>query len=131
MKGASPRRDKLISVVVVVGNWTADRRLRMERELVWKQVYRAVRTISHSFPENHPGQGHPDVYPTWVIAVCWLWSCLWREPLAWSMRTLASRKKRRRYGQLGFPLPENIPDPSTVCRRMKRLDFQATLEAAN
>jgi hypothetical protein len=103
----------------------------MERELVWKQVYRAVRTISHDFPENHPGQGHPDVYPTWVIAVCWLWSCLWREPLAWSMRTLASRKKRRRYGQLGFPLPENIPDPSTVCRRMKRLDFQATLEAAN
>ena len=103
----------------------------MERELVWRQVYRAVKTISRVFSENHPGQGHPDVYPTWVIAACWLWSCLWREPLSWTMRTLASGKKRRRYRQLGFPLPDTIPDPSTVCRRMKRADFRAALDAVH
>lgn len=103
----------------------------MERELVWKQVYRAVRTIAWILPPNHAGQGHPDVYPTWVIAVCWLWSCLWQEPLCAAMHTLGSRKSRRLYRQLGFDLPDQIPGPSTVCRRMQRPDFACTLERVN
>jgi hypothetical protein len=100
----------------------------MERELVWRQVYRAIIAVAKTFPLTHPGQGHPDVYPTWVIVVCWLWSCLWREPMAAAMRTLRSPKKRRLYRDLGFVLPRVIPDGSTVCRRMQRPDFQRMVE---
>ena len=95
----------------------------MERELVWKQVYHAVVQVSKGFPLNHLGAGHPDVHPTWVIVVCWLWACLWREPLACAMRTLSCAKKRRLFGEMGFPLPARIPEGSTVCRRMQRPDF--------
>src|SRR4051812_36781675 len=101
----------------------------MERELVWKQVYRAVRTISKTWAWNHLGPGHPDVHPTWVLLVCWLWACLWREPVSRAMATLRCRKKRRLYGQLGFALPQAIPDNSTLCRRMQRPDFRQMLEA--
>jgi hypothetical protein len=95
----------------------------MERELVWRQVYRAIKTISKVFPSNHPGSGHPDMHPTWIVVTCWLWACLWRCPMATAMRTLTSAKKRRLYRQLGYPLPEVIPENSTVCRRMQRPDF--------
>jgi hypothetical protein len=103
----------------------------MERELVWKQVYRAIRSVSKQFPLTHPGPGHPDVHPTWVIAVCWLWACLWRDPMATAMRTLRSVKKRRLLGQMGFSLPAHIPDGSTVCRRMQRPDFSGFLSAVH
>jgi hypothetical protein len=101
----------------------------MERELVWMQVYRTIVRVAKVFPLTHSGQGHPDIYPTWVVAVCWLWSCLWREPLAVAMRTLRSAKKRRLYGHLGFRLPRVVPEGSTVCRRMQRPDFQQVIDA--
>jgi hypothetical protein len=101
----------------------------MERELVWAQVYRAVMTVSKQFPLSHAGPGHPDVHPTWVVAVCWLWACLWRQPLSTAVRALRSSKKRRLLGHMGFRLPAVIPEGSTVCRRMKRPDFDRTLAA--
>ena len=100
----------------------------MERELVWRQVYEGIGHISKTFGFGHKGQGHPDVYPTGIILTCWMWACLWREPMAWAMRTLGSPKKRRAFQGLGFSLPHAIPDNSTVSRRMQRPDFWQMLE---
>lgn len=97
----------------------------MERERLWNQVYHAMKQVSKHFSENHSGAGHPDVYPTFVIAVCWFWACLWRWPLNAAVKALSSARKRQCWRGLGYRLPEVIPDYSTVSRRMKRYDFDA------
>lgn len=95
----------------------------MERELVWNKVYDAIRVVAEHLACGPRPQGHPDVYPTWIILVCWLWACLWRLPQVQAMTTLASRAKRRYYGYLGFRLPQVIPANCTVSRRGQRADF--------
>jgi hypothetical protein len=90
-------------------------------------MYHAVVCASKSFPRNHPGPGHPDVHPTWIIVVCWLWACLFRNPVAVAMGTLGCDRKRHLLEKMGFSLPPAIPDASTLSRRMQRPDFRAML----
>jgi len=95
----------------------------MERELVWNRVYQAIVHVSKGFPAGHAGSGHPDVHPTWVIVVCWFWSCLWGRSMAEAMRELQSRKRRGLLEQGGYRLPKRVPDAGTVSRRRRRVDF--------
>jgi hypothetical protein len=101
----------------------------MEDEL-WNKVYRVVmKTASTWSSRSRPG--HPDEYEVWEIALLWLWTALWNQPLTRTLGQLGSRKCRRGLVLLGFRLPMRVPHESTMYRRVWRSDYADFIAAVN
>ena len=102
----------------------------MDDEL-WNRVYRVVMQTASNWSGRSRGPGHPDEYDVWEIALLWLWTALWNQPLTRTLRQLGDRKCRRGLRQLGFRLPPRVPHESTLYRRVWRSDYGAFIAAVN
>lgn len=89
----------------------------MDDEL-WNQVYRVIRNLSGQWTARRGGRrGHPDDYAAWEIALPWVWTALWDQPLTATLAQWGSPRCRRAFALLGFTLPPRLPHESTLRRR--------------
>ena len=103
----------------------------MDGEL-WNIVYRIVRQLAREASITQPTRrGSPDTYDTWEIALIWLWSALWNQPLLTTVHQLTQRGTRRALKILGFRLPRRVPHETTIRRRSLREDYAAFVEAVD
>ena len=102
----------------------------MDDEL-WNRVYRSVMKVAATWPERRH-RGHPDEYPVWEVALLWLWTAFWDQPLTATLAQLADRRCRRGLALLGFALPPlRLPHESTLRRRVWRDDYGRFVGAVN
>jgi hypothetical protein len=103
----------------------------MDGEL-WNIVYRIVHQVARETSIVHrTRRGSPDTYDTWEIALIWLWTAYWNQPLATAVYQLTHRRTRRALKILGFRLPGRVPHETTVRRRSLRQDYAAFIEAVD
>lgn len=104
----------------------------MNRELIWKQVYGAIKMVADLWPEEPPRRGHPDIYATWQVVAWWLWTALWNQPISTTCTQLPKWRIRQGFRQAGYDLPPRAPPhEGTLGRRACRLDFWQFLQALN
>jgi hypothetical protein len=103
----------------------------MDGEL-WNILYRTVRQIARRGSQVvATRRGSPDTYQTWEIALLWLWTAFWDQPLITSVQQLTDRRTRRGLKMLGFRLPGRVPHETTIRRRSLREDYAAFIAAVD
>lgn len=100
---------------------------------LWNVVYRTVRLVARSWPATpqRRGRGRPDTYEPWEIALIWLWTAFWDQPLVATVEQLASQKFRTAMKLLGLKLPPRLPHETTIRRRSLRQDYAAFIDAVD
>src|SRR5437763_1968332 len=98
----------------------------MDGELLWNTLYQTVMKVAAQW-ETTPRRGHPDQFRIESIALCWLWSAFWNQPLMHAWRQLSDPNYRMAMRQLGYQVPSQCPHETTLRRRSQRPDFQAFL----
>src|SRR5690349_17972534 len=95
----------------------------MDDEL-WNRLYLVVTNVASSrWRAEPPRRGHPDAYAVWEVALVWLWTALWGQPLTATLAQLGDPRCRRGLTLLGFRLPPRLPHESTLRRRVWRGDY--------
>lgn len=84
----------------------------MDREL-WRQLSHAMADVARRFPANSR-----DTYTTQAIVRVYLWAVLHDRPVDWATRPRNWPTSHR---------PEQLPDQSTMSRRLRRPDTQEFL----
>src|SRR5438874_11726686 len=103
----------------------------MDGEL-WNIVYRIVHQVARETSTRGPTRrGSPDTYETWEIALIWLWTAFWNQPLMTAVHHLTHRRTRRGLKMLGFRLPQRVPHETTIRRRSLREDYAAFIAAVD
>lgn len=102
----------------------------MDGEL-WNAMYRMVLKVARRWPDPPRRRGSPDEYAVWEIALLWLWTAFWNQPLIATTRQLNDPECRRGLKIQGFLLPERVPHETTIRRRSSRADYTAFIAEVN
>jgi DDE family transposase len=103
----------------------------MDGELLWNTIYRVVLHVARGWPAPPARRGSPDDYLAWEIALLWLWTAFWDQPLITTTKQLTDKRIRQGLKMLGFRLPRRVPHETTIRRRSRRADYTAFIEAVN
>jgi hypothetical protein len=103
----------------------------MDGELLWNTMYRIVLRVARTGPRPGVRRGCPDEYAVWEIALLWLWTALWNQPLMATVRQLTDERTRRGLKIQGFRLPRRVAHETTIRRRSQREDYAAFIAAVD